>query len=660
MQNNLFLVIGKFYICRMDYFARLAGLLKTEQSEDKRLFNELTASASTAMRREAGITWYPVAIRDTELGRGDYLTVEVERTTNQDIAHQLRFGAEAALFSNHDPAHDRVEGTIAYQSGDRLKLTLRTDELPDWARDGKLGIDLLFDDNSYTEMFGALKQAAAVAGKGPEGRLACILTGQESPSFEVGASHAAGNLDRNPSSQPAAASELNPSQQAAIGKILSADNLAIVHGPPGTGKTTTLIAAILALLRRDGGPLLVTAPSNTAVDLLSEKLADAGVYVLRIGNPAKVSAGLQSLTLDSRMAEHATTKEIKKLKKRAAEFRDMAHKYKRNFGPAEREQRKALFAEARSIMKEVERSEQYILDDILARAKVVAATLVGANHYTIRHLKYSTAVIDEAGQALEPACWIPALKAPRLILAGDHCQLPPTVRAEEALSTTLLEKCVALHPEAVTLLEEQYRMHTRIMGYPSEVFYDRCLRAHPNVAGHTLFSGDAPLVFIDTAGCGFDELPEGTGMTNPEEAAFLVRHVSQFVSELGGHYSEADFPTIGIIAPYRNQVHLLQELVAAAPELGKRPDKITVNTIDSFQGQERDIIYIGLTRSNADSRIGFLSEIRRLNVAMTRARKKLVIVGDGATLSQLSFYEGLIGYAQQHEAYFSAWEFMDV
>ena len=638
----------------MDYFAHLTGLLKTERSEDKRLFNELTASSSAAMRREAGITWYPVAIRDTELGRGDYLTVELERTTHQDIAHQLRFGAEAALFSNHDPANHRVEGTISFQGGDRLKLTLRTDELPDWARDGKLGVDLLFDDNSYNEMFAALKQAAALAGKGSEGRLVRVLTGQESPSFGLESADAAGRgLEGN------TAGRLNPGQLAAVDKILSAADLAIVHGPPGTGKTTTLVAAILALVRRDGGPLLVTAPSNTAVDLLTEKLADAGAYVLRIGNPAKVSPGLQSLTLDSRMAEHATTKEIKKLKKRAAEFKDMAHKYKRNFGAAEREQRKALFAEARAILKEVERSEQYILDDILARAQVITATLVGAGHSTIRHLNYSTAVIDEAGQALEPACWIPALKTARLILAGDHCQLPPVVRKEEALSTTLLEKCVALHPDAVTLLTEQYRMHRAIMGYPSEVFYNGLLQANPTVAGHTLFDRDAPLVFIDTAGCGYDESPEGTGMTNPEEAAFLVRHAQQLVSELEERCPAADFPTIGIIAPYRNQVHLLQELVGAAPGLRDHPDKIAVNTIDSFQGQERDIVYIGLTRSNADSRIGFLSEIRRINVAMTRARKKLVIIGDGATLSQLPFYEGLITYAQQHDAYFSAWEFID-
>jgi ATP-dependent RNA/DNA helicase IGHMBP2 len=637
----------------MDYFARVAELLTIEQSEDRRQYQEQAISASVSIRREAGLAWYPIAIRDTELGRGDYLTVEVERTTHQDIAHQLRFGAPAALFSNHDPTHDRVEGTISFQAGNRLKLTLRTDELPEWARDGKLGIDLLFDDNSYSEMFGALRQAAALAARREEGRLVRILTGEGSPAFQ----------DTPPATQVVDPEGLNSSQRSAVERILAAEDLAIVHGPPGTGKTTTLVAAIRSLLRKDEGQVLVVAPSNTAVDLLSEKLADTGVNVLRIGNPAKVSEKLFSLTLDSRMAEHGAMKEIKRLRKKAGEFKDMAHKYKRNFGQAEREQRKALFDEARNILKEVERTEQFILDDVIGKARVITATLVGANHYTVRNLRYATVLIDEAGQALEPACWIPILKAPKLVLAGDHCQLPPTIKSEEAarkgLSTTLLEKCVSLHPEAVTLLEVQYRMHERIMGYASEVFYDRRLRAHPAVAQHVLFAGEAPLAFVDTAGCGFDELQEGTGLTNPEEAAFLIRHATKLVAELETRYPGDDFPTMAIISPYRNQVHLLQELVRAAPGLREHADKITVNTIDSFQGQERDIVYIGMTRSNADNRIGFLSDTRRMNVAMTRARKKLVVIGDSATLSRVPFYAGFIAYAQQLEAYQSAWEFVE-
>jgi len=648
----------------MDYFRQLTDLLKTEQAEDRRLYLQLAGSTTVAQRRDAGLAWFPIAIRDTELGRGDYLTVEVERTTHQDLPHQLRFGAQAVLFSNHDAGADRVEGTISFQGGNRLKLTLRTDELPEWSRNGKLGIDLLFDDNSYNEMFGALRQAAAIADKAEEGRLVRVLTGQQSPGFAAAVKD---GPDAIPGGVvPLSARPLNPSQQAAVEMILAAEDLAIVHGPPGTGKTTTLVQAIRALLARDKGPILVVAPSNTAVDLLSEKLADTGVNVLRVGNPAKVSEQLQSLTLDSRMSQHPAMKDIKRLKKKAGEYRDMAHKYKRNFGQAEREQRKALFDEARNILKEVERTEQYILDDILTRAQVITATLVGANHYTVRNLRYRTAVIDEAGQALEPACWIPALKAKRLILAGDHCQLPPTIKSEEAargpkgagLATTLLEKLAARYPEAVVLLEEQYRMHTTIMGYSSATFYGQRLKASPTVAGHTLFAGDPPLAFIDTAGCGYDEKQEGTGLTNPEEAGFLVRHATQLIKELATHYTPEDFPTLAIISPYRHQVQLLQDMTRATGEWKAYAGKITVNTIDSFQGQERDIVYIGMTRSNADNRIGFLSEIRRMNVAMTRARKKLIVIGDSATLSRLPFYAGFISYAERLEAYRSAWEFV--
>lgn len=585
------------------------------------------------------------------MSRGDYLTVEAERTTHQDIPHQLRFGASAVLFSNHDPRQNHLEGTISYLSGNRLKITLRTDELPEWASDGKLGIDLLFDDNSYDEMQNALKQAALLHDKAPEGRLVKILTGEQKPVFHTGLS---------PYTNP----PLNASQQDAVNKILSAADLAIVHGPPGTGKTTTLVQAIKALIRQNGQKVLVVAPSNTAVDLLSEKLSDEGLNVLRIGNPVRVSERLLSLTLDSKMSEHSSMKEIKRLKKQANEFRDMAHKYKRNFGKAEREQRKALFDEARKIIKEAGNTEQYIIDDIIAKAQVVAATLVGANHYTVRNQQYHTVVIDEAGQALEPACWIPILKAQQVVLAGDHCQLPPTIKSDEAarngLATTLLEKCAALHPETVTLLEEQYRMHATIMGYSSGIFYENKLKAHASVAGHLLFSADTPLAFVDTAGCGFDEKSEGTSTTNPEEAAFLFKHLTRLVTALGDHYQPGNFPSVAVISPYKQQIQLLKEQLLHTPELQPYAGSISINTIDSFQGQERDIVYISMTRSNTENRIGFLSDIRRMNVAMTRARKKLVVIGDSGTLSQLGFYAGFISYAENNNAYESAWELMDV
>lgn len=632
----------------MDYFKQLLDLLKTEREEDRKAYQKLIETTSVIERRASGFTWYPIAIRGTEISKADYITVEAERTTHQDINHQLRFGASAVLFSNHDARTDNVEGIISFQGGNRLKLTLRTDELPDWASSGKLGIDLLFDDNSYDEMQYALKLADELSDK--EHRLINILTGKTPPTF-------------NTKATTVQTAGLNNKQQEAVNKILAANELAIVHGPPGTGKTTTLVQAIKALIKNDNKQVLVVAPSNIAVDLLSEKLSDEGLNVLRVGNPTRVSEKLMSLTLDSKMAQHSAMKEIKRLKKQASDFKNMAHKYKRNFGKAEREQRKALFDEAHKIMKEVGNTEQYIVNDLVTKAQVITATPVGAAHYTVRNLKYHTVVIDEAGQALEPACWIPILKAEKVILAGDHCQLSPTIKSEEAarkgLRTTLMEKLVKLYPEAVTLLEEQYRMNELIMRYPSKVLYEDKLKANDAVAQHVLFSGDTAVTFIDTAGCGFDEKAEGMSTSNPEEAALLFRHLMQFCEGLDAYYKETDLPTIAVISPYKQQIYELKEQLLHAPGLQKYGDKISVNTIDSFQGQERDIVYVSLTRSNEKGVIGFLSDIRRMNVAMTRARKKLVVVGDSATLSQSAFYADFITYTQEINAYQSAWEFYE-
>ena len=633
----------------MDYFKRLLELLQIEKEEDRRSLHELIEKMPVTERRANGMTWYPVAIKDTEVGRGDYLTVEVERTTHHHIIHQLRFGMSAALFSNYDAKADRLEGTISYISANRLKISLRVDELPEWSRNGKLGIDAVFDKNSYDEMEYALKIAPVIAEKKDEGRLVKILTGEKRPTFQL-------------LNSPFVSNGLNHIQQTAVTKILEANELAIVHGPPGTGKTTTLVQAIKALIKQDGKQILVVAPSNAAVDVLSEKLFDEGLNVVRVGNPARVNERMMELTLDSKIAEHSSIKEIKRLKKQAREFRDMAYKYKRSFGYAEREQRKALFNEARNINKEVERTEQYIIDDVISKANVITATMVGANHYSVRQLRYHTVVIDEAGQALEPACWIPILKAQKVVMAGDHWQLPPTIKSDEAarkgLSKTLMEKSVTLHPEAVVLLEEQYRMHETIMGFSSKEFYNNKLKAHPSVASRLLFPGDQALVFIDTAGCGFDEKQEGNSISNPEEATFLLKHLTSLVDHLKLIYKENEFPGIGVISPYKHQVEILKELLLCSPQWLQTRAAITVNTIDSFQGQERDIVYISMTRSNANNIIGFLSDIRRMNVAMTRARKKLVVIGDSATLSQLVFYADFITYAQENNAYQSAWEFM--
>lgn len=630
----------------MDYFKHLQDLLKIERDEDKQNFLRLAETTSITERRAAGMAWYPVAIRGTEPSRGDYITVELERTTHQDISHQFRFGASAAFFSNHNPKTDRVEGVVNFQGGNRVKITLRIEELPEWADDGKLGIDLLFDQNSYQEMELALKQASAIYANAKENHLVEVLTGAKSPAFDE-------TLPKE------AFPSLNSSQEAAAQNILSAQELAIVHGPPGTGKTTTLVQAIKILALQQHEQVLVVAPSNTAVDLLSEKLANEGLDVLRIGNPARVSEKLAGLTLDSKISAHSYHKQIKQLKKQAAEYKNMAHKYKRNFGKAEREQRKALFDEAHKIMREVDRSEQFIVDDLITKAQVITATLVGAAHYTIRDKKFKTVVIDEAGQALEPACWISILKAGKVVLAGDHLQLPPTIKsakaAKDGLSITLLEKLAGLYPQAVVLLEEQYRMNEVIMGFSSQEFYDNRLKAYPAIANQRLFEGDQSLIFIDTAGAGYHEKLEGTSSTNPEEAAFVISHLEHLAHEIQS--TQQTFPSVAVISPYKEQISILDELFKASPVFSDYQDKIAVNTIDSFQGQERDVVYISMTRSNNNGEIGFLSDTRRMNVAMTRARKKLVVVGDSATIAQLPFYADFITYAEQHGGYQSVWDF---
>jgi ATP-dependent RNA/DNA helicase IGHMBP2 len=630
---------------RMDYFKKLADLLKTEQAEDRKTYLKQASTTSVTDRRAAGLAWYPVVIIGSEPTRGDYLNVEAERRTHLDIFHQLRFGSPAVLFSNHDPKNDRVEGIISYQGGDRIKINIFTEELPDWCSDGKLGIELLFDNNNYDEMHGALRHAEKLRADPIEGRLIQILTGKMNPVFL-------------PETTALPETRLNISQQSAVEKIISAQDLAIIHGPPGTGKTTTLVQAVSQIARQE--QVLVVAPSNTAVDLLSEKLSMEGLNVLRIGNPARVSERLTDLTLDSQMAAHPYMKESKRLKKQAAEYKNMGHKYKRSFGKAERDQRKALFDEAHKIMKEVGKTEEYIISDLVAKAQIITATLAGSNHYTIKNLKFRTVVIDEAGQALEPASWIPVLKGKKLILAGDHCQLSPTIKSDDAarngLSTTLLEKCISMYPQAVTLLDEQYRMNKAIMNYSSSVFYNNALKAHTSVADRLLFTDDLPMVFIDTAGSGFEEKPVGTSVANPEEAAFLFRYFEKLVITLEGYYTLTDFPTIGVVSPYSEQIRLLKEQLLHTPSLHRYEDYISVNTIDSFQGQERDIVLISLTRSNTEGSIGFLADIRRMNVAMTRARKKLIVIGDSSTLSRLPFYAELISYADTIGGYQSVWD----
>ena len=621
------------------YFSDLSAALAKEKNVDEAQFLAQTKETSVAQRREKGLTWYPLAIRQTEAALGDYLQVLFERTTHHELSHSFKTGVPVAFFSQHNPTEDRIQGVVTFVGGNQIRVHFRVDELPDWSRDGKLGLDVLFDAYTYDTMQEAMQEAWKSSSP-----LIPILTGSKKASF-----------DKNIADY--SNSNLNDSQVKAINKMLSANELAILHGPPGTGKTTTLVAAIQALVKKQEKPLLACAASNTAVDLLTEKLVKAGVKVMRVGHPERVSAEVQSVTMDSLVANHPMAKEIKNLRKQAREYKNLAHKYKRNFGFAEREQRRLLFDEAKKITKEIEKIEAYILDDIRTKVQVITGTLIGINQFSVRKMQFSTVVIDEAGQALEPAMWVPCLRAEKVILAGDHRQLPPTIKSDEvALAKTMLEKLVESQAESVVMLDIQYRMHENIMSFPSLYFYENRLQAHPSVKEKKLFSSDTPAVFIDTAGTGFEEKQVGTSAANPEEAAFAWRFLQNYLNEQEA--KSKNKPTVGVISPYKEQVNIFTQLLDN--EGGKLSNcaNVRINTVDSFQGQERDVILISLVRSNTENSIGFLHDLRRMNVAMTRAKKKLILVGDSATFGHHPFYQALIQFFENQGTYHSAWEFM--
>ena len=639
------------FLCVMNYFDEQIALLDAEKQIDFTQHENLLLRSTLQERRSQGVSWFPIVLSGSEMGRGDYLTITIQRTNFLEEGHKFRFGMPVALFSNHDPSEDRLDGVINFVNRDTMRISVRVDELPDWTRRGKLGVDLLFDEHSYREMFDALKEAKQRLSDPKEDNLIQQLLGDK----EISDNTVEDSIYHN--------ELLNHSQNEAIVQMLSQKPLVLMHGPPGTGKTTTLIAGIQALLKARKKQILVVAPSNTAVDLLSERLHERGINVVRMGNPVRVSEHLQKLTLDSKMDNHAANKERKNLEKQARTYTEMAHKYKRSFGRSEREQRKALFDEARKIRREIDKIQDYIVDDVLNNVEVITATLVGANHYNVSNRNYDTVIIDEAAQSLEAACWIPILKAKRLIMAGDHCQLPPTVKSstksQEGLYNTLFEKLVKRFPSAVSLLNVQYRMNAQIMHYPSQVLYEGKLKAAPTVENWTLNNDDKPFVYIDTAGAGYDEIIEDAAISNKDEALFLMRHLKENLTVLSKEYSSENFPKIGVIAPYRQQSHILKELIYADEYFQPFLSYVQIHTIDSFQGQEKDIIYISLTRSNSNQQIGFLSDIRRMNVAMTRAKKKLIVIGDSGTIGQHTFYKGMLDYVTSLDNYHSVWEWME-
>jgi ATP-dependent RNA/DNA helicase IGHMBP2 len=628
-------------------------LIKLERQADLEYYRQKVLLRSLHQRTQEGTTWYPVKLKRDYIGTGERLIIEVERTTHQDQPHAFQSGKSVSVFSNAsgNPERDHYNGVINYIRDNVMVITLNGEELPDWIEDGLLGVDVMFDEMSYREMEFALKEVL----KAEDNRLALIR------EILLGSEVAKLKKESTTVDIESVASKLNTSQKEALKKVLEAEDVAFIHGPPGTGKTTTIVHAIHATVKEEQ-QVLVCAPSNAAVDLLADKLTEQGLSVLRLGHPARVTEQSLSKTLDARIAAHAHYHELRELRKRMEQVKGKAYKFKRNFGWHEKEQRRMLLQEAKVLKADADTLEFYIVNDLLQNSHVICCTLVGSSHPVIRSKRFKTAFIDEAAQALEPASWIPILRSARVIFAGDHQQLPPTIKSNDAarkgLAKTLFEKGIERQPSMSAMLKVQYRMHEAIMKFSSSYFYKNELVAHDTVKHHLLDDGQQPIDFIDTAGCGFTEAQDEETLSryNEEEARLLIAQVESLIEQIGTDRWLDNKYTMGIITPYRAQVEHLQKLAEASPVLEPLQKQITINTVDAFQGQERDVIAISFVRSNDKGEVGFLGDIRRTNVAMTRARKKLIIIGDTATLGSHPFYLELIDFVQQHDFYKSAFE----
>ena len=640
------------------------ALLQLEQQEDQAQFKLKNASASIKERRRRGLTWYPVTITQEDIGFGGKVVLELERPAHRQDLHLFQVGKNACVFSNapgySGPDRPVLSGVVTSVRRNKLVLATTKEELPDWVinvnnpNGSSLGIDLTFDEVSYREMHQAMNDVIGAHGN-RLAELRDVLLGVRQASY------------REPKADDLFyPSALNDSQLVAVRHVISAQDVAIIHGPPGTGKTTTLVQAILETIRRERR-VLVCAPSNTAVDLLTEKLAERGVNVIRMGNPSRVSDLLLKHTLDAGVMAHPSYAKMHSMRQTAEQHRDTASELAkegvRNFGFEGRQHRQQLREEARTLRQAADDLERFMTEDVLESVQVITCTLVGASHRHMRHLSFETVFIDEAAQALEPGCWIPIAKGQRLVLAGDHHQLPPTVKSEKAaregLRETLFEKCIQRQPNTARMLTTQYRMHEQIMGFSSDKFYGGQLVPHASVRHAGLeaydlrFAPDLPVEFIDTAGCGYQEvaIPESRSTANPEEAHLLLERLAQLLApyDAAEHDEHQHTPlSIGVIAPYRAQINYLKDAIEDSEVLNGLllQRRLSVGTVDSFQGQERDIIAITLTRSNPQGEIGFLSDIRRMNVGMTRARRKLLLVGDSSTLCSHPFFGELLAYVK--------------
>lgn len=601
-------------------------LLQLEYEAEREAFRQQTEAQGIGRKMKRGEAWWPLQTGKAYYNSLNQYCIEVFRKKEDDTEHNFEYGRPVCFFTLDvdNPSYLPFTATVSFVDGDRMVISLNNEshaaEL--LGRDG-LGVQLSFDETSYRTMADALDRV--IRGKG--NRLTYLrdlfYTDMPAQKFKF-------EKIRLP--------WLNPTQEKAVNEVLTAKDVAIVHGPPGTGKTTTLVEAVFECLRRES-QVLICAQSNMAVDWIAEKLADRGVPVLRIGNPTRVNDKMLSFTYERQFENHPDYDQLWAIRKAIRELRAGRKRGDRSF----HQKMDRLKSRATEL-------EMRIRQQLFGEARVIACTLVGSASRLLEGQRFGTLFIDEAAQALEAACWIPIRKASRVVFAGDHCQLPPTVKSPEAmkggLGVTLMERIVRNKPEVVTLLKVQYRMNEEIMKFSSDWFYHGQVESAPEVRNRSVLDFDIPMLWIDTAdmACHEEFVGESYGRVNKTEARLTLAALQLYFDKIGKERILSEKIDVGIISPYRAQVQYLRQLLRNEPYFKPYRHLVSVNTVDGFQGQERDVVLISLVRANDEGQIGFLRDLRRMNVAITRARMKLVILGDAPTMTRHPFYKKLYEY----------------
>ena len=604
-------------------------LLRMEYDYEKQEFQRQTETMGVARKVKRGMCWYPCSAGRSFYNSLNQLVIEITRSEDTDIEHGFEYGKPVCFFKQSatgNLSYYTFLGTVSYADEARMVVVMPGgNAVMELQQAENLGVQLYFDETSYQTMFEAL--ADVIKAKGTRlAELKDIILGTSKPGFRQ--------------LYPIGFPWLNPTQETAVNKVLCTKDVAVVHGPPGTGKTTTMVEAIYETLHREP-QVLVCAQSNMAVDWISEKLVDRGVNVLRIGNPSRVNDKMLSFTYERRFEGHPSYPELWSIRKELRQLQGRRHR-------GSRDERDGVRSRISRLKDRAVALEVQINADLFDSAHVIASTLVSSNHRLLGGMHFGTLFIDEAAQALEAACWIAIRKADRVILAGDHCQLPPTIKCFDAarggLEQTMMETIVVNKPETVSLLKIQYRMNEAIMRFSSEWFYHGELEAAPEVKNRSILDLDTPISWIDTSEMDFKEqfVGETFGRINKNEANLLLQELQAYISKIGGERILDERIDFGIISPYKAQVQYLRSKIKGNDTLLPYRHLFTVNTVDGFQGQEPDVIFISLVRANEEGQIGFLRDLRRMNVAITRARMKLVILGDAATLGKHPFYRKLI------------------